>query len=35
MKSEVWVIAVIFTGGIGLLLMLALYRERRLAAENH
>ena len=31
MKSEVWVLAVIFTGGIGLLLMLArtVYLERR------
>lgn len=31
MKSEVWVIVVIFTGSIGLLLMLArtLYRERK------
>ncbi len=33
LKSEVWVIAVIFTGSIGLLLMLALtlYREREAA----
>jgi hypothetical protein len=31
MKSEVWVLAVIFTGGIGQLLMLArtIYLERR------
>lgn len=31
MKSEVWVLAVIFTGGIGLLLMIArtVYLERR------
>ena len=36
LKSEVWVIAVIFTGSIGLLLMLALtlYRERQMAAGN-
>jgi len=36
MKSEVWVIVVIFTGSIGLLRMLArtLYRERKLAAGN-
>ncbi len=34
MKSEVWVIVVIFTGSIGLLLMLArtVYRERKTAA---
>ena len=34
MKSEVWAIAVIFTGSIGLLPMLArtLYRERRMDA---
>jgi hypothetical protein len=33
MKSEVWVLVVIFTGGIGLLLMLArtVYLERRKA----
>ena len=36
MKSEVWVLAVIFTGGIGLLLMLArtIYLERKIAAEE-
>ena len=36
LKSEVWVIAVIFTGSVGLLLMLALtlYRERQMAAGN-
>ena len=34
MKSEVWAIAVIFTGSIGLLLALArtLYLERRMDA---
>lgn len=33
MKSEIWVLAVIFTGGIGLLLMLArtVYLERKAA----
>ena len=36
LKSEVWVIAVIFTGSIGLLLMLALtlYRERNMDVGN-
>ena len=36
LKSEVWVIAVIFTGSIGLLLMLALtlYRERKSDVRN-
>ena len=34
MKSEVWVLMVVFTGSIGLLLMLArtLFREQKLAA---
>jgi len=34
MKSEVWVVLVIFTGSLGLLMMLArtLYRERWQAA---
>lgn len=36
MKSEVWVVLVIFTGSFGLLLMLArtLYQERRQAAAT-
>lgn len=36
MKSEVWVLVVIFTGSIGLLLMLArtLYFERKTEIEN-
>ena len=35
MKSEVWVLAVIFTGGIGLLLMLAqtIYLEQRMRPD--
>jgi hypothetical protein len=35
MKSEVWVLVVIFTGSIGLLLMLArtLFREQKLSAR--